>query len=85
MGNSPLGHEESDMIEQWSTGAHVHTHTHTHTHSVESGVQYLKPRMSRSKHKSSADIAGTTVLFKALYCKLKSVFFIFCACSVCIV
>ena len=40
MGNSPLGHEESDMIEQWSTGAHVHTHTHTH--SVESEVQYLK-------------------------------------------
>ena len=31
VGTSPLGHEESDMIEQWSTGAHVHTHTHTHT------------------------------------------------------
>ena len=81
MGDSPLGHEESDMIEQRSTGAHVHTHTH----SVESGVEYLKPRMSRSKHKSSADVAGTTVLFQVLYCKIKSVFFIFCACSVCIV
>ena len=31
-------------------------------------VQYLyfKPRMSGSKHKSSGDVAGTTVLFKVL-------------------
>ena len=36
-------------------------------------VQYLyfKSRMSRSKHKSSGDIVGTTVLFKILYCKVQ--------------
>ena len=31
--------------------------------------------MSRSKHKSSGDIAGTTVVFKILYCKVKNVLF----------
>ena len=36
--------------------------------------------MSGSKHKSSGDVAGTTVLFKVLYCKIKNVFFIFCVC-----
>ena len=36
--------------------------------------------MSGSKCKSSADVAGTTVLFKVLYCKIKTVFFIFCFC-----
>ena len=30
--------------------------------------------MSRSKRKSSGDVAGTTVLFKVLYCKIKNVF-----------
>ena len=42
-------------------------------------VQYLyfKRRMSRSKHTSSGDVAGTTVLFRVLYCKIKNVFFIF--------
>ena len=50
-------------------------------------VQYLcfKPRMSRSKHKSSGDVAGTeyqllncttTVLFKVLYCKIKTFYFL---------
>ena len=36
--------------------------------------------MSRSKCKSSSDVAGTAVLFKVLYCKIKNVFFIFCDC-----
>ena len=42
-------------------------------------VQYLyfKPRMSGSKRKSRGDVAGTTVLFKVLYYKIKNVFFIF--------
>ena len=42
-------------------------------------VQYLyfKPRMSGSKRKSNSDVAGTTVLFKVLYCKIKKVF-MFC-------
>ena len=45
-------------------------------------VQYLycKPRMSGRKCKSSGEVAGTTVLFKVLYCKIKNVFFIFCVC-----
>ena len=45
-------------------------------------VQYLyfKPRMSGSKHKSSGDVAHTTVLFKVLYCKIKNVFFNFFVC-----
>ena len=35
--------------------------------------------MSGSKRKSSGDVAGTTVLFKVLYCKIKtfSLFFVF--------
>ena len=33
--------------------------------------------MSRSEHKSSDDVAGTTVLFKVLDCKIKNVSFIF--------
>ena len=39
-------------------------------------VQYLcfKPRMSGSKCESSGDGAGTTVLFKVLYCKIKKIF-----------
>ena len=50
-------------------------------------VQYLyfEPRMSRSERKSSGDVAGTTVLFKVLYCKIKNVFFIFCVCFLCII
>ena len=32
--------------------------------------------MSRSNHKSSGDIVGTTVLFKVLYYKIKNVVFI---------
>ena len=35
--------------------------------------------MSGNKHKSSSDVAGTTVLFKVLYCKIKNVLF-FCVC-----
>ena len=46
---------------------------------------YFKPRMSRSKRKSSGDVAGTTVLFKVLYCKIKNAFFIFCVCCLCII
>ena len=30
--------------------------------------------MSGSKHESIGDVAGTTVLFKVLYCKIKNVF-----------
>ena len=42
--------------------------------------------MSRSKCKSSGDIDGTTVLFKVLYCNIRSVFFIFVlACMLCII
>ena len=37
---------------------------------------YFKPRMSRSKHKSSSDVAGTIVLFKVLYSKIKSIYFL---------
>ena len=33
--------------------------------------------MSGSKCKSSGDVAGTTILFEVLYCKIKNVFFIF--------
>ena len=35
----------------------------------------------QSKYKSSSDAAGNTVFFKVLYCKIKNVFFIFCAVS----
>ena len=38
---------------------------------------YFKLRMSRSKHKSSGEVAGTAALFKVLYCKIKNVFSIF--------
>lgn len=31
---------------------------------------YFKPRMSGSKRKSNGDVAGTIVLFKALYCQI---------------
>ena len=34
--------------------------------------------MSGSKHNSSGDVAGTTVFFKVLYCKVRNVSFIFC-------
>ena len=46
---------------------------------------YFKPRRSGSKSKSSDDVAGTTVLFKVLYCKIKNVFFIFWVCFLCII
>ena len=36
--------------------------------------------MSGSKCKSSGDVAGTAVLFKVLYCKIKNVFFTFYIC-----
>ena len=39
---------------------------------------YFKPRMSRCRRKSRGDMAGTTVLFKVRYCKIKNVFFILC-------
>ena len=52
---------------------------------LEQGL-YFKPRMSRSKCKSSGHIEGTTVLLKVLYCKIKTVFFIFVlACMLCII
>ena len=41
---------------------------------------YFKPRMSGSRHKSSGDVAGITVLFKVLHCKIKkmsSLFLVF--------
>ena len=41
--------------------------------------------MSGSKRKSSGDVAGTTVLFKVLYCKIKNVFFILSVCFLCII
>ena len=41
---------------------------------------YFKPMMSRSKYKSSNDVAGTTGLFRVLYFKIKNGCFIFCAC-----
>ena len=40
--------------------------------------------MSGSKHKSSNDIAGTIVLFKVLYFKIKNFFLIFCVCFLCL-
>ena len=47
---------------------------------------YFKPRISGSKHKGSRDVAGTTVLFKVLYYKIKNIFFIFCLflCIICV-
>ena len=41
--------------------------------------------MARSKHKNSGDVAGTAVLFKVLYCKIKNISFIFCVCFICII
>ena len=38
---------------------------------------YFKPMMSGSKHKSRRDVAGTAVLSKVLYCKIKNVFPVF--------
>ena len=46
-----------------------------------STVSYFKPSISGSKCKSSNVVAGTTVLFKVLYCKIKNIFFTFCVCS----
>ena len=42
--------------------------------------------MSRSKRKNSGDVAGTTVLFKVLYCKIKMfyLFFVFVLCIICV-
>ena len=37
---------------------------------------YFKPRMSGRKCKSSGNVAGTTVLFKVLYCTVKNVYFL---------
>ena len=37
---------------------------------------YFKPRMSGTKYKSSSNIAGTMVLFRVLYCKIKNVLFL---------
>lgn len=37
---------------------------------------YFKTRMSGNRHKNSSDVAGTAVLFKVLYCKIKNVFFL---------
>ena len=39
---------------------------------------YFKPRMSGSQCKGSSEVAGTTITFKVLYCKIKNVSFIFC-------
>ena len=46
--------------------------------SIVAQYPYFKPRMSGSKRKSSGDVAGTTVLFKVPYYKIKNTFFIFC-------
>lgn len=42
--------------------------------------------MSRNKWKSSSDVAGTTVVFKVLYCKTKNVFYfcVFFKCTICV-
>ena len=40
--------------------------------------------MSRSKCKGSSDVAGTTILFKVLHCKMK-MFSLFCMCFLCII
>ena len=37
---------------------------------------HFKPRMSKSMCKSRDDIAGITVLFKVLYYKIKSAYFL---------
>ena len=43
-------------------------------HRIVIQCPYLKPRMSGSKHQSSGDIAGTTVLFQVLNHKVKNAF-----------
>ena len=40
--------------------------------------------MSGRKRKSSGDVAGITVLFKVLYCKIKNVFFFVCLFMYCL-
>ena len=40
-----------------------------------STVFMFKPSMSESKCKSRSDVTGTTVLFKALYYKIKGLYF----------
>ena len=37
------------------------------------------------KRKSSSDVAGTTLLFKVLYCKIKNVLFFVFVCFLCII
>ena len=51
-----------------------------HLESIVVQYPYFKPRMSRSKRKSSVDVAGTTVLFKVPYYKITNTFFSFCVC-----
>ena len=88
-------HVQSCKVVQVS-GIHGHTHassrvavllcTSLYSTVQSTGVQslYFKPRMSRSKHKSSGDATctpkerqllnyTTTVLFKVLFCKLKNI------------
>ena len=45
-----------------------------------STVSLFQVQDVRSMHKSSSDVAGTNVLFKVLYFKMKNVFLIFCVC-----
>ena len=45
-----------------------------------STVSLFQAQDVRSMHKSSSDVAGTNVLFKVLYFKMKNVFLIFCVC-----
>jgi len=42
----------------------------------------FQAQMSGSKHQSSGDVAGTTVLFKALCCRIKCLSF--CLCIICV-
>ena len=42
-----------------------------------STVSLFQTQDSGSKCKTSGDVAGTTVLFKVLYCKIKNVFLFF--------
>ena len=53
--------------------------------SAEGQCLYFKPRVSGSTHKSSSDVAGTIVHVNILYCKTRNVFFIFCACFLCLI
>ena len=52
---------------------------------VQSTVSLFQAQDVSKQHKSSSDVAGTTVLFKVLNCKIKNVFFIFCVCFLCII